>query len=126
MRVGRDAAPAGVVQTTASPGGSWSKPSAAHYGRPSVQDPLKANCRRCRGGAPVGETHPYNASDPSATGLSRSPTLREDLRAIQVTRHLGAPYPSLGGREKEKEIRANPRARIKTGADLLWLFDNRI
>src|SRR6266540_458203 len=28
MRVGRDAAPAGVVHTTASPGGSWSKPSA--------------------------------------------------------------------------------------------------
>src|SRR6201991_4033181 len=27
--------------------------------------------------------------------------LRADLRAIQVTRHLGAPYPLLGGREKE-------------------------
>src|SRR6266540_5954534 len=32
--------------------------------------------------------------------------------------------PLDSGDGKKKRLRANPRARIKTGAALLWLFDN--
>src|SRR5215468_1813605 len=71
-------------------------------------------------GAPNGETHRYSASDPQATGHPGA--IREDLRVIQVTRRFGAPFPSLG-EGKQKGLRANPRARIKTGANQARLFD---
>jgi len=64
-------------------------------------------------GAPNGETHRYSASDPQATGHPGA--IREDLRVIQVTRRFGAPFPSIG-EGKQKGLRANPRARTRTGA----------
>src|SRR6266542_1972312 len=115
MRVGRDAAPAGVADTATSPGGSWNKPSAAHYRRPSSPGPVVGklpSMPRWRAGW---RDAPVQCVGPVGHGSFPKQKLREDLRAIQVTRHLGAPYPSLGGTGKET---GHPAPAQKSGASI--------
>src|SRR6266540_293104 len=105
MRVGRDAAPAGVVHIITSPGGSWSKPG----GR--TMDALRSRTRRRQIAVDAAVARRL-ARRTRTVRRTRRPRvipeakLRKDLRVIQVTRHLGAPYPSLRGRKKR---RATPR-----------------
>src|SRR5215813_14550606 len=73
-------------------------------------------------GAPNGETHPYSASDPQATGHPGA--IREDLRVIQVTRRFGAPFPSFGGRENRRDYGRIPAPAQEQGPMTLALFDN--
>src|SRR5262245_56165772 len=56
-------------------------------------------------------------SETRSRQIAQDAAWRADWRTLpKVQRLLGAPPPLMGETEKEKELRANPRARIKTGA----------
>src|SRR6201987_2051297 len=97
MLAGRDAVPAGVV-TQPCPRAAPGNTGSGALRTPVGPGPVKGQSPGCRGGAPVGETQRYTASDPQAT--DQPDESRDDLRAIQVTRQLGAPYPLLRGKAK--------------------------
>src|SRR6266511_2901766 len=104
MRVGRDAAPPGVA-TQPRPGAALgAKPGGRTTRTPCGPRPVEGKLPRMPRGAPVG-------------------AIGESQMAPRMA-PIGAPSPSIRGEGKKKRIRANPRARIKTGAALLWLFDN--
>src|ERR1700754_2923426 len=99
--LGRDAVPAGVMPHTSSPRAALGATSPGALRLRAGPTAVGGESRMSRGGAPVGETHPVTCAGPVGHGSSPEENLRADLRAIQVTRHLGAPYPSLWGTGKE-------------------------
>src|SRR5262245_17042808 len=84
---------------------------------PLVRSPYLRECGRYRAWRAERRGRIRRQMRPNKSGANRtSPvTGAPSRRAIPLT---------LGGTEKERELRANPRARIKTGAEFLLLFDN--
>src|SRR5262245_40681610 len=115
--MGRDAAPPGVTRNRV-PGRFSERPTAwAHYiGRPRSETRIRLIAEDAAHGAPRGAGRIERPVRPNKSGANRT------------TRVTGAPsrraIPLAWGTGKEKGLRANPRARIKTGADVVWLFDN--
>jgi hypothetical protein len=83
--------------------------------------PVKGQSPGCRGGAPVGETHPYSASDPQATDQSRSNSGRPESNPGHASSRRAIPLARGTGKRDGRS-----RARPKPGAAERWLFDNRI
>src|SRR5262245_18180336 len=83
---------------------------------PLVRSPYLRECGRYRYGAPRGA----GASSDRCVPISPEPSGQARYRE----RLLGASSPSFRGRGKKRELRANPRARTKTVAEFLLLFDN--
>src|SRR5262249_40558067 len=106
MLAGRDAVPAGVEDTAMSPGGSWGTGSGA-LRTPVGPGPLKSPLPGYRDGASKDPDASADASDSGASRVARrNPGRSGEIRNMR----LSARHPPCWGREKEKGIRANPRA----------------